>query len=235
MSNSKQLRKNTSQHKIKNTESKEDDKIIKKASDRVIEYLETRFKDKLVDFEIIYKKEIKVKYMIDLIKDKGLRKEFDLEFNDRKIIPDGGSIFLSNKKTKKMMPLLISETKKQGTNSARMAEGLKKQATGNAIERLGKNLIGIKSMLNHYDITPFVCFGWGDDFAPDVKTVLVKVFILNEFYPLNRIAIFKRDGSSEFNKFSPVSMFFREEKWTEEEMFNIMKEIAETALRYYLF
>ncbi len=97
--------------------------------------------------------------MIDLIKEKGLRKEFVSDFSDRKIKPDGGSLFLRNTKTNKMKPLLISETKKQGTNSERIKNGKKKQPLGNAIERLGKNLTGIRSMLNHYDITPFVCFG----------------------------------------------------------------------------
>ncbi|ELD9082639.1 restriction endonuclease, partial [Campylobacter jejuni] len=37
------------------------------------------------------------------------------------------------------------------------------------------------------------------------------------------------------NYFSPVSMYFREEKWEVNEMFEIMKEIAETSLRYYIF
>ena len=235
MSNSAQLRKNKNQHIVKNIDSKKDDKIIESASNKVIDYLKNRFKKRLYDYEIIYKKEIKVSEMINFIKRMKVRKEFALDFNENKIKPDGGSIFLKNKKTNELFPLLISETKKQGTNKQRMKEGKKRQATGNAIERLGKNLIGIKAMLNHYDITPFICFGWGDDFAPEVKTVLVKILILNEFYPLNRISVFKRDGTSDFNKYSPVSMFFREKQWNEEEMFEIMKEIAETSLRYYIF
>ncbi|WP_224374790.1 hypothetical protein [Campylobacter jejuni] len=47
--------------------------------------------------------------------------------------------------------------------------------------------------------------------------------------------IFKADGNSDHNYFSPVSMYFREEKWEVNEMFEIMKEIAETSLRYYIF
>ena len=235
MANSKQLRENKNQHKPKNKTSKLDDNIIENASNRVIKYLKERFKEKLNNYEIVFEKEIKVSYMIDFIKKKGLREEFDFEYNDRKIKPDGGSIFLINKIKKEKFPLLISETKKQGTNKQRILEGKSKQATGNAIERLGKNLTGIKAMLNHYGITPFVCFGWGDDFASNVKTVLVKIMILNEFYPLNKIYVFKRDGSSDLNRFSPVSMYFREKRWTEDEMFEIMREISETSLRYYLF
>ena len=33
-------------------------------------------------------------------------------------------------------------------------------------------------------------------------------------YNLNQIYVFKRDGNSDVNYFSPVSMFFREERWT---------------------
>ena len=62
-----------------------------------------------------------------------------------------------------------------------------------------------------------------------------KLSMMNEFYPLNKTYVFKKDGSSDKNDFAPVSMYFREEQWEEEEMFNILKEIGETAIRYYLF
>ena len=103
------------------------------------------------------------------------------------------------------------------------------------IERLGKNLTGIKAMMNHEDITPFVCFGSGCDFETEATTVLAKISVLNEFYYLNKTYIFKQDGNSDNNKFSPVSMYFRREEWSVEEMRKIMIEIAETSLRYYIF
>ena len=59
--------------------------------------------------------------------------------------------------------------------------------------------------------------------------------MMNQFYDLNKIYIFKRDGNSDANSFSPVSMYFREEPWSVKEMFDIMKEIAETSIRYYLY
>ncbi|CUU86616.1 Uncharacterised protein [Campylobacter hyointestinalis subsp. hyointestinalis] len=34
---------------------------------------------------------------------------------------------------------------------------------------------------------------------------------------------------------TPVSMYFRNNEWSIDEMFEIMKEIAETSLRYYIF
>jgi type II restriction enzyme len=46
-----------------------------------------------------------------------------------------------------MYPVLIAEVKNQGTNDLRAEEGLLKQAKGNAIERLGKNLLGLRTAL----------------------------------------------------------------------------------------
>jgi type II restriction enzyme len=162
-----------------------------------------------------------------------------VHYTNNKIKPDGGILFLIERSLDgeivRKKPLLISEIKRQGTNDEREAEGKKKQAQGNAIERLGKNLTGIKTMMNYEKITPFVCFGWGCDFALDSKTVLAKVSMMNEFYPLNKLYVFKKDGGADFNSYSPVSMYFREEAWTIDEMFSVMKEIAETAFRYYKY
>lgn len=174
--------------------------------------------------------------MINNIKSTKIRAQFDMNFIDNTIKPDGGVLFLRKKDDKNYKKvLLITEAKRQGTNDIRKKEGKIKQATGNAIERLGKNLTGIKAMLNHEKITPFVCFGWGCDFATNEKSVLAKLNVLNEFYYLNKTYIFKADGNSDHNYFSPVSMYFRENKWEVNEMFEIMKEIAKTSLRYYIF
>lgn len=54
--------------------------------------------------------------------------------------------------------------KNQGTNDRRAREGLPRQAKGNAIERLGKNVIGLRAALMRESIFPFVCFGYGCDF-----------------------------------------------------------------------
>src|SRR3954451_3561948 len=103
--------------------------------------------------------------MIDLIKTKNIRNDFDENFLDRTIKPDGGILILKKETDEKYYKVIvIAETKYQGTNDLRLKEGLKKQAQGNAIERLGKNLTGIKAMFNHERITPFVCFGSGHDF-----------------------------------------------------------------------
>lgn len=204
------------------------------------EYLENRFNsiENFIkeDYYFSIEKELKISFMINNIKNTNIRAQFDTTFENNSIRPDGGILFLNSKKrTDYKKVLLIAEAKRQGTNDIRISQGKKKQATGNAIERLGKNLTGIKAMLNHEKITPFVCFGWGCDFATNSTTVLSKINTLNEFYYLNKTYIFKSDGNSDHNYFSPVSMYFREEKWKIDEMFEIMKEIAETSLRYYIF
>ncbi len=57
--------------------------------------------------------------------------------------PDGGILAIKSSKDSTLTyPILISEVKNQGTNDLRAKEGLRQQAQGNAIERLGKNLNG---------------------------------------------------------------------------------------------
>ena len=239
MSSSEQLRLNTNQHKSKLLYLKNDDKSILVAQQKVQMYLENRFEKEFLesDLFISFEKAISYKTIYEIIKKGQTRYDFDIEFAKRTIKPDGGVLYLMKKDDpnyKKV--LLIAEVKKQGTNDQRQKEGKKKQAQGNAIERLGKNLTGIRAMLNHEKITPFVCFGWGCDFdRSQGNFVLSKVSMLNEFYQLNKIFVNKKDGSSNRNYFAPVSMYFRKEVWTIEEMFAIMKEIAETATRHYLF
>ena len=241
MSQHDSLRERTEQHKPKNSKSKIDDKEVYQAMELVKQYLKSKkdFQSYFEsDWDLEFSAEIEIKYMIDFIKRKKIRSEFCYDCVDRKIIRDGGVLYLVNKKKNEKSPLVIAEIKRQGTNKERLQEGKSKQATGNAIERLGKNLTGIKAMMNYEKITPFICFGWGCDFAidtPETLTVRSKIIVMNEFYNLNQIYVFKRDGNSDVNYFSPVSMFFREERWTIPEMFEKMKEIAEASIRYYLY
>ena len=194
------LRLREEQHKPKNQKSKKDDKKIFEAMLKVKEYIKSKkdfssYFEK--DYDVEFSKDIEIKYMIDFIKQKRIRSEFCYDGIDRKIIPDGGVLFLVNRKTNRKFPLVIAEVKRQGTNDERIKEGKARQATGNAIERLGKNLTGIKAMMNYEKITPFICFGWGCDFKEDVDeslTVRNKVILLNEFYSLNKIYVFKKEA-----------------------------------------
>ena len=239
MARSVHLRQSKAQHKPKNRESKISDKAVHRAMGDCITYLEKRLQPHLDGYSLVFEDRLTFGQLIDLIRVSGTRFEFDTTFNDRAIIPDGGVIWLLKDGDPDYRRLVVvSEIKKQGTNKERMKEGKQKQAQGNAIERLGKNLTGIRAALNHEPLTPFVCFGWGCDFEEpydESSFVMSKVLMMNEFYPLNRTFVFKKDGSSDRNHYSPVSMYFREEEWTRKEMFHVLKEVAETSLRYYLF
>ncbi|MDR2033137.1 MAG: hypothetical protein LBP89_00660 [Helicobacteraceae bacterium] len=141
------------------------------------------------------------------------------------ITPDGGFIFATNKQGERRI-VLVSEVKHQGTNDKRKKEGLPKQAKGNAIERLGKNLIGIKALFKNEGVLPFVCFGNGDDFK-EGSPIRDRVLTMNDFFSLNKIIV-KKD----FLPFEPASMLFRYDVWTIDEMARIMLDVAEQAINY---
>ncbi len=231
MSNSEQLHSNKEQHRPKNTESKRDDKKVARAMEEVIQYLNARLKLESLGFFLEYVQTIKLKELIDIIRSYDKRFEFAVLTKEESstMKPDGGILVLRKKTDQAFRRIvLVVEMKKQGTNDLRAREGKERQAQGNAIERLGKNLIGIRATLQYENITPFVCFGWGVDFSPS-SSINDRVITMNEFYPLNRIFVFKREG------YAPVSMFFRETPWDVEELYEIMKEVGETSIRYYIF
>ncbi|MBI2099776.1 MAG: restriction endonuclease [Candidatus Vogelbacteria bacterium] len=230
MSNSNFLRQNISQHTPKNTLSKGDDKKIAIVMARVIAHLNSRFNLASLGYYLDYVKSIKLAELIGIIKTYDKRSEFSaLTKEDSYIKPDGGILVLRKKADDNYRRIALAvEMKHQGTNSKRIAEGKKKQSMGNAIERLGKNLIGVRATLQYEKITPFVCFGWGDDFA-DGSSIRDRVITMNEFYPLNRIFVHKQDN------YSPVSMFFREKEWKQRELFEKMKDIAEASITTYIY
>lgn len=230
MSTSDQLRNNTSQHLPKNIFSKGDDKRIAKVMGTVVSYLDKRYKLGDLGFYLEYVSSIKLSELIGIIRSYDKRIEFaELEKSDSFMKPDGGILVLRKKEDEHYKRIALAvEMKRQGTNDQRLAEGKKKQAQGNAIERLGKNLIGIRATLQYEKVTPFVCFGWGVDFA-EGSSIRDRIITMNEFYPLNRIFVHKREG------YAPVSLYFREKKWKEKELFDIMKEIAEASISAYVY
>ncbi|MDE0243262.1 MAG: restriction endonuclease [Candidatus Kaiserbacteria bacterium] len=230
MATSDQLRENKEQHKPKNTDSIIDDRLASDAMERTIRYINERFPDLERDgYYIDYQQTVLLADLVAVIKGYEKRVEYaTLNNKDAFMSPDGGLLILKKKSDKTYQRLvLVVEMKRQGTNDRREKEGKKKQAQGNAVERLGKNLIGIRSTLQYENITPFVCFGWGVDFV-EGSSILDRIITMNEFYDLNKIYVFKKDG------YSPVSMFFRKEQWSVEELFEVMKEIAETSIRNYI-
>jgi type II restriction enzyme len=147
---------------------------------------------------------------------------------NRWLEPDGGILSIVDRQGDARV-ILISEIKSQGTNDALEAEGKKRQAKGNAIERLGKNLIGFRTAMLGEQIMPFVCFGDGCDFAPD-SYILDRVVTMAMFGPLNEIEVHNRGEAGLFNR---GSFFFREKPWTEALMAREMHEIACRSIHYY--
>lgn len=124
--------------------------------------------------------------------------------------PDGGILSILAAEDEHTFPILITEVKNQGTNDVRAAEGLKKQAMGNAIERLGKNVIGFRAMMLDEGIIPFVCFGYGWDFQ-DGSSILDRVKTIAMFGELNRVNVVPEGEEGLINR---GSFYFRQEPWS---------------------
>ncbi len=157
--------------------------------------------------------------------------DFHHHFNNTSIKPDGGLLCLKTKEDKDtIFPVLISEVKNQGTNDLRRKEGLPRQARGNAIERLGKNVIGLRTALMQESIFPFVCFGYGCDFE-EYSYILDRVTTIAMFGSLNKTYLHNSGTDGQFNR---GSFYFRRERWRVNEMLSVMKDIAERSVLYYL-
>ena len=154
--------------------------------------------------------------------------DFNYHFESSSLRPDGGVLYMVAKDDRRF-PILISEVKNQGTNTRRAEEGLAKQAKGNAIERLGKNVIGLKSAMMTESIFPFVCFGYGCDFARD-SSILDRVSTIAMFGKLNVTHLHEQGPQGQFRR---GSFYFRERKWSVEEMTKIMTDIAVRSIQYY--
>ena len=140
--------------------------------------------------------------------------------------PDGGILMLEGNDGS-LHPILIGEKKNQGTNDLRMLEGKPKQALGNAIERLGKNVIGFRTAMLKESIFPFVCFGDGYDFA-ESETIVDRVVTIAMFGSLNKTYLHLQG-----KWFNRGSFYFKVEPWNEDEMYEIALEIAQKSIYYY--
>jgi type II restriction enzyme len=141
--------------------------------------------------------------------------------------PDGGILYICAKDGKEF-PILIAEKKNQGTNDLRVSEGKRKQAKGNAIERLGKNVIGFRAALLRESIFPFICFGDGCDFSDD-SSILDRVVTIAMFGRLNQEYLHNMAGGT----FNRGSFYFRVKEWTSKEMADYAYSIAEKSVYYY--
>ncbi|MBW7955695.1 restriction endonuclease [Patescibacteria group bacterium] len=223
MANSNFLRSNINQHIVKNSDSKKMDRDIVLALRSVVTHLQAEYPDLI----FTHTSSMPVNEIVASLSKQypEYSNFFNFHLPNSNIRPDGGFLFATNKYNERRL-ILVAEVKKQGTNDLREQEGKKKQAKGNAIERLGKNLIGIRTIFKNEGILPFVCFGSGDDFK-NGSSILDRVITMNEFFPLNQIFVKKS-----FPPFEPVSMFFRYEKWEVDQMSAIMSEIAAQAIEH---
>ncbi|MCB5280111.1 MAG: hypothetical protein M0Q19_09940 [Candidatus Cloacimonetes bacterium] len=219
----KHLLRITRENTVINKTSKNQENELNLAIQRVFNDIKSKHGVKLVHSNKWFLADI-----VNVLKDRFPNIEWYNQFTSSSMKPDGGIMFLKDKYDNSY-PILISEVKNQGTNDLRMQEGKKKQAQGNAVERLGKNVIGFKTAIMHESIFPFVCFGYGCDFAEDCS-IIDRVVTIAMFSKLNVIRLHD-EGSSP--KITRGSFFFREKKWTESEMYDVMFTIADRSVLYY--
>ena len=208
--NHEQLMKCTKQHKIKNIFSNGDDFTLRQCSSDLVYILEKLLPEHTFSIR---------KYLTLAEVEAFCGAPISLCFMDRKIIPDSGIIWMDGK-----YPLLMSEIKRQGTND----ELEIKQATGNAIERYGKNLNVAERMFRNEYILPVVMFCWGCDFADDQTTTLAKLYELNYLYDCNKKYYATCKG------IKPSNIFYQEKRWEKSQIIDIEIDLAFHYAQYYL-
>ncbi len=226
MARKDQLRKQRSGTVINVTSRKQESDIIK-ALFRVENHLDRKFTGKMT---VSHEKQWYLKDIVAELRNNYPDTEFHHHFDRSYISPDGGILYIEGRSDDTLTyPILIAEVKNQGTNDLRAREGLPRQARGNAIERLGKNLIGLRAALMRESIFPFVCFGYGCDFEPG-SSILDRVTTMAMFGKLNTTYLHNEEGG----RFNRGSFYFREKRWSVNEMTAIMKDIATRSVLYYL-
>ena len=206
-----------------NTTSKRQDKAILRVVRTVKATIETRFPT----LTLHWAKREMLTPLIEALRHRFPEVSFCHCHDTSFMTPDGGILSLVGKDHKRY-PILIAEKKNQGTNDLRVREGKPRQAQGNAIERLGKNVIGFRVRMLHEAIFPFVCFGDGCDFADDLS-ILDRVRTIAMFGELNQEHLF-REG----DHFNRGTFYFRVPEWTQAEMEERCLAIAERSVHYYL-
>ena len=208
-----------------NATSRQQETDLYKALNQVVKAIAKRFGNRL---KLGHMKRWALKDIVSELRKTYSEAKFHYHFDASFVSPDGGVFYLQSRNDDFIYPILIAEVKNQGTNDQRAREGLTKQARGNAIERLGKNLIGLRVALRREIIFPFVCFGYGCDFEPN-SSILDRVSTMAMFGQLNTTHLFDTENGI----FDRGSFYFREQEWTVEEMARIMEDIAVRSILYY--
>ena len=209
-----------------NVTSKQQESDVIKALALVVDRLAEKFGKRIT---LVHERQWHLRDIVTELRHTYPDTEFHYHLDTSSIRPDGGILYIAGKPDDKLRyPILIAEVKNQGTNDLRAQEGLPRQARGNAIERLGKNLIGLRAALIRETIFPFVCFGYGCDFEPN-SSILDRVSTMAMFGQLNTTHLHNQEGG----KFNRGSFYFRPHRWLSDEMFTIMNDIAERSVLYY--
>lgn len=207
-----------------NLRSKAQEKALARALASVVVGLTGKFPGIVLD----HVAEWKLRDVVERLKADFPAVDFHHHFASSAMRPDGGILSLVDKAGRRH-PVLIAEKKNQGTNDLRLLEGKGKQAKGNAIERLGKNVIGFRTALKTEAIFPFVCFGDGCDFADD-SSILDRVTTIAQFGRLNVEHLHNQGSNGEFDR---GTFYFRVAEWTEQEMAALCLKLAEKSIFYY--
>lgn len=207
-----------------NIESKREDEQIKNIISSIIIELKTEF-----HVDIRFQKTLSLMEIINMLKSSFPMVSFSTPEKEKSYMsPDGGITYLVDKKGNKY-PILIGEVKNQGTNNKRLLEGMPKQAQGNAVERLGKNVIGFRTYMLNESIFPFVCFGDGCDFSQG-SSILDRILTIAMFGELNKDHTANEGPNGLFNR---GSFYFRENYWTKKEIHDILYSVARRSIFYY--
>lgn len=198
------------------------DVLIMDCVKEVQSYLLTKYNNEIT---LKHSNDIKLKDIVSKLKTLYPNEEWTYKFDTSAMKPDGGILYIIDNNNK-MYPILIVEQKKQGTNDRVIATTGKKQASGNAIERLGKNVIGFRTWMKNEAIFPFVCFGYGWDFNLN-SSILDRVITIAEFGKLNQTNLYNTEQTNR------GSFYFNEHPLTKNQILAIIKDIAERSVQYY--
>lgn len=205
--------------------SKKEDEICSQAVIEVINKI--KMESDFNGLTIYNRHKILNKDIVDSLKAKYPELDFGEPLSTTGMMPDGGITYIKDIDGISY-PILIVEMKSQGTNDERAKKGLSPQARGNAIERLGKNVIGFRTYLADEGIMPFVCFGDGCDFDPDSKsTIPDRVLVISMYGELNKDQTLSIDG------FNRGSFYFRKEPWSKDEIVSILIKVAKSSIYHY--
>jgi type II restriction enzyme len=231
-SQSQSLRNRKDQHKSKNDLSKGQESIMIQSIKETLSFL----KNKYPKYEFGWEKSMPIHKLYSILTDEyGLDIFLEPVKKSVSLSPDGGFMYVVINDMKYY--ILVGEQKNQGTNDKRLAEGLKKQALGNAAERLGKNYNCLDLLFSQENILPFVTFLQGCDFHP-TETIGERVVMVFKGLKRNTINLFK-------DSFGRAGTYYmRGHKWdegeygssdfTKSEITKVFKKVAEQSLEYYL-